>query len=75
MENPRGREIMESIMADHVPDSESKDGEETQGAVSKEMMEAMMRYMPLRGILSFGGGTGIGMEELQKLLDKLNESL
>lgn len=73
MENPRGREIIEGIMADNMFDSKSQE-KEAVGAVSKEMMEAMMCYMPVRGVLSFGGGIGIGMDELQKLVDRLNES-
>ena len=39
-------------------------------AVSEEMTLAMMKYMPLRGILSFGGSDNA--EELEKLLEQLN---
>ena len=35
------------------------------------MNMAMMNYMPLRGILSFGGGA-IAPETIQAILDKLN---
>lgn len=41
-------------------------------AISNEMMEAMMRYMPLRGVLSFAADKGVDMEMLQGLVDKLN---
>ena len=35
------------------------------------MMEAMMKYMPIRGILSFAGGK-VTLEQLTGLLDQLN---
>lgn len=35
------------------------------------MMEAMMKYMPLRGVLSFSSGK-VSLEQLQGLLDQLN---
>lgn len=40
-------------------------------AITSEMNEAMMRYMPLRGILSFGDGK-YTLEDLEKLLVELN---
>lgn len=40
-------------------------------AISREMMEAMMKYMPIRGILSFAGGK-VTLEQLTGLLDQLN---
>ena len=40
-------------------------------AISREMMEAMMKYMPLRGVLSFSSGK-VSLEQLQGLLDQLN---
>ena len=44
------------------------DGSEAaQEAISNEMTLAMIKYMPLRGILSFGGGT-IELTGIQGLL-------
>ncbi|MDK2808366.1 MAG: beta-glucosidase [Clostridiales bacterium] len=40
-------------------------------AISKEMKEAMMKFMPLRGILSFG--SAISPEDLDAIIEKLNE--
>ena len=40
-------------------------------AISKEMMEAMIRYMPLRGTLSFGSGK-YTQRDLENLVFKLN---
>lgn len=45
--------------------------EEAASAVSDGMMEAMLKYMPLRGILSFAGGA-ISEQQIQMLLDALN---
>ena len=39
-------------------------------AISEEMTMAMMKYMPLRGILSFGGADSAGA--LESLLQQLN---
>ena len=40
-------------------------------AITAEMNNAMMMYMPLRGALSFGGGV-IGAEMIEAVLEKLN---
>ncbi len=45
---------------------------EEEGALSKEMMLAMIKYMPIRGTLSFGDGS-VSREDLLKILDQLNE--
>ncbi len=42
-------------------------------AVSDDMSMAMMKYMPLRGILSFGGGA-ISEESVQAMLDQINNA-
>ena len=42
-------------------------------AITDEMNLAMMKYMPLRGILSFGGGA-IAPEVIEEMLDKLNNA-
>ena len=41
-------------------------------AISEEMGDAMMRYMPLRGIVSFSGGF-VSYDQLQEIIDKLNQ--
>ena len=40
------------------------------GEGTGDMMEAMMRYMPLRGLIAFGGGK-LTFEDVEKLLEKL----
>jgi beta-glucosidase len=41
-------------------------------AISGDMAMAMMKYMPLRGAVSFGGGA-IDVSWVQSLLDQINE--
>ena len=44
---------------------------EGEGAISKEMMLAMMKYMPIRATISFGNGS-LTREDLLKVIDHLN---
>ncbi|MBR0367655.1 MAG: glycoside hydrolase family 3 C-terminal domain-containing protein [Clostridia bacterium] len=58
MKTPRGREVMKPLLAAmqatfHPGEAESAASAE---AISDDMTLAMLNYMPLRGILSFGGG-------------------
>lgn len=72
--NPKAKEMVMEVMAGSVNFAPEK-GEEGPAAeaISVEMQEAMMRYMPLRGAVSFGGtATGITMADVQVLVDKLN---
>ncbi len=75
MENPGARQIVEKLFAESAFGGGQKEEETSPDTVaaSDGMMEAMMRYMPLRGILSFGGEAAIGIDQLQKLVDKLNQ--
>ena len=45
--------------------------ENAMGESTADMMEAMMRYMPIRGLLSFGGGK-VSIAECKALVEKLN---
>ncbi len=45
--------------------------ENAMGESTADMMEAMMRYMPIRGLLSFGGGE-VSIAECKTLVEKLN---
>lgn len=42
-------------------------------AISTDMVEAMLQYMPLRAALSFGNG-GVTEEQIEQLLDRLNQA-
>lgn len=74
MENPKAAEIVKGLMSQNMLGGSEEGGSVTSEAISGEMIEAMMRYMPLRGVLSFAGGSGVGAKELQALIDKLNEA-
>ena len=76
MADPRAREIMTDFMRKtmeifgHEETSDAATEAATE-AISEEMTLAMMKYMPLRGIFSFGGGAE-SAKELDNLLEKLN---
>ena len=72
MADPRGREALEPLMAKIgamlAPEEEGSSASE---AITSDMSMAMMQYMPLRGIISFGGG-GLPDGFLDELLEKIN---
>ena len=72
MKDPRAREVMEKILKDMAGAfrSESEEGSVSAEAISDEMNMAMMNYMPLRGMLSFGGIDDPAV--LEDVLEKLN---
>ena len=74
MADPKGREIMGAFMKKTMEvfghEDESGGSEAASEAISEDMTMAMMQYMPLRGILSFGGPESAG--ELDELLEQLN---
>ncbi len=74
MKDPKGREIMgafmKKTMAIFGAEQESGGTDAAKEAVTEEMTMAMMQYMPLRGIISFGGPETAG--ELRNLLEALN---
>ena len=75
MADPRAKEIMTDFMKKtseifgHEQESEGTT-DAAKEAISEDMVLAMMKYMPLRGILSFGGSDSAG--ELEELLKRLN---
>ena len=72
MMDEKAMEILQPLMKlDIFVVDKEEEGEAATAAISKEMREAMIRYMPIRGIVSFGGDCTL--EELQSLLDQLNE--
>lgn len=70
MKDHKAMNIMEPYIHMSLTDERPDEDSATAAAISKEMQEAMMKYMPIRGILSFG--EGITMEQLEKLIDQLN---
>ena len=73
--DPKGREIAGKFMREGLAifsggqESEKEAGSE---AITSDMSMAMLNYMPLRGVLSFGGGA-VTEESLRALLELLNK--
>ena len=67
--DPRAWEIAKVLDKKELFDSGDGDTA-TSEAITSEMNEAMMRYMPLRGPVSFGGG--VTMADVQALVDQMN---
>ena len=72
MKNPKAYEIVKSLFEKSLFDTDSAEerSEAASEAISDDMNEAMLIYTPLRGPVSFGGE--VSMEDIQKLVDKMN---
>lgn len=72
MADPRALEIVKPLLEKGIFGSGEKDesGDAASEAISDEMSAAMLKYMPLRGPVSFGGQ--VSMRDIQKIVDKLN---
>lgn len=70
--DPKAWEIVKGIMSKGLFGEEqgNSEGESAAEAMSQEMNDAMIEYMPLRGPISFGGN--VTMADVQALVDKLN---
>ncbi|HWQ58594.1 MAG TPA: glycoside hydrolase family 3 C-terminal domain-containing protein, partial [Clostridia bacterium] len=72
MADPRAKAVAEPylklVLEQFAPSQE--ESETARSAISLEMAYAMLKYMPLRAFLSFGGG--IGRNELLALIDAMN---
>ena len=64
--------MMDAIMTALTPATDDT-SEAASEAITEEMNLAMLRYMPLRGALSFGGGA-VTPETMNALLDALNNA-
>ena len=73
MENPEAQKILGGMMGGQalMGGGEIEGGEATKEAMPKEMLEAMMKYMPLRALLSFGKGM-VTKEQLLGIIAMLN---
>jgi beta-glucosidase len=72
MEDPFASQYIGELMkGSFFASGDMEESLEEEGAISKEMMMAMMKYMPIRGAISFGNGT-VRREDLLKVIDKLN---
>lgn len=68
--DPRAWEIVKTLIPKDLFGS-GEEGSAASEAITEEMNEAMSRYMPLRGSVSFGGGK-VSMADVQALVNKLN---
>lgn len=71
MMDEKARQILAPMMKLDLVGGEKEDSDAAAAAISSEMMQAMMKYMPLRGVLSFRSGE-VSLEQLQGLLEQLN---
>ena len=76
MADPKAASVMKDYMKQTMEifgHEESSEGtkEAAKEAITEDMTLAMMRYMPLRGAVSFGGGAD-SSERMEELLKKLN---
>ena len=65
--------LLDSLRAVFAPAPEEETTEAAREAISDEMSLAMLNYMPLRGILSFGGDEKTA-ELLEQILKELNQN-
>ncbi|WMJ87075.1 glycoside hydrolase family 3 C-terminal domain-containing protein [Anaerocolumna sp. MB42-C2] len=74
MEDPKAKKYIDDLMKGSVlfsaePEESNSSASE---ALSQDMLMAMMKYLPIRGVISFGDGS-VTMEDLQKIVDELNK--
>jgi beta-glucosidase len=69
MDSPRGKPVADGILQGMAPFAQ-----ETGGAISPEMMAAMMRDLPLHAIASFAGDSPV-VAALPQILDSLNAGI
>ncbi|MEN6472120.1 MAG: glycoside hydrolase family 3 C-terminal domain-containing protein [Clostridiaceae bacterium] len=75
LEDPRAKEglkpVLDALSNMFAPQDDASDAAEA--AISADMAAAMLRYMPLRAVLSFGGNRITG-DQLNALLERLNRA-
>ena len=65
--------LLDNMREAFEPSAEEETTEAAREAISDEMTLAMLNYMPLRGILSFGGDENT-CRLLEQILKELNKS-
>ena len=71
MADPKGAQMMGQMMQAMNPMPAPAEGEDD-GIMGESGMQAMMNYMPLRGLVMFAGGSKEAEQGLQQLIDALN---
>ena len=76
MRDPKAMSVMkpfiDQLRAAFSPDPAEAASQAAQEAVSEDMGAAMLQYMPLRGVLSFGGGQ-VSDEMVEGMLRQIND--
>ncbi|MBQ9307679.1 MAG: fibronectin type III-like domain-contianing protein, partial [Clostridia bacterium] len=75
MQDPKAYAVIRSTM-DHATSALGTDGEQGEAAseaITEDMGLAMMKYMPLRGMVSFSGGQ-MTFDILKQLIDQMNQA-
>jgi len=71
MKSPRAMAVLKPILDGMMQTFGGGGGEAGSSAISSDMMQAMIRYMPLRTIASFSGGA-ITYDQLSAMVDMIN---
>lgn len=75
MENPEATPFLETLMKGNIffSGENDEDSDAAKEAISKEMLMAMIKYMPLRAMLSFS--SELRREDILDILAKLNKTV
>ncbi len=71
--DPNGRKLFGEIIENINKDMKEAQPEGSMGAAGDLMVDAMLREMPIRAILSFTGDAIMSYDELVRMIDRLNE--
>lgn len=69
--NPEGQKYFNQLLSEYLKGSELMERLENR---DDEMLEAMLKYMPLRSLAMFSEGV-VSREEIEEMVDKLNKNL
>jgi beta-glucosidase len=76
-ENPEAAEalkpLIDSVKSSFIGQAKDKDDEKSE-AITEDMGNAMLKYLPLRGLISFGGGN-ITYDMLTAMVEDVNKKL
>jgi beta-glucosidase len=72
-EDPHAAKYIDDLLKGNLfAPSEFAQDTDGEGALSKEMLLAMIKYMPIRGTISFGDNT-VSREKLLNIIDEINK--
>ena len=70
MADPEKKELFNKLLNNYLA---GQDLMEMLGGENREMMEALLKYMPLRSLVMFSGGA-VNRAQVEEIVEKLNES-